>query len=208
MHGACSAGPAVTSAFEPCGSLPLADYSSDAGTLLWSGLKSPEAFEARFIDTRQIGTNQAVVGLDGRRYFGVVLDRGAELDARVRGASVLWDPLKPNLLSYERSVGGRGSAAELKVVQRSVEQPSEATKGCGFNELVRITTASDSLFGELKITYAARVQRRYRRGLTASGERVVEGLEVMKTFRVLDGVAGVEMPTSTTKSSIRFTRPK
>ena len=171
-------------------------------------LRSPEAFQTRFIDTRQIGTNQPVVGLDGRKYFGVVLDRGAELDARARGASVRWDPQQPNVLSYERSAGGRGSAAELKVVQRSVEMPSESNKGWGSNELVRITTASDSVFGELKITYAARVQRRFRRALTESGDRVVEGLEVMKTYRVLDGVAGVEMPTSTTKSIIRLTRVK
>ena len=53
-----------------------------------------------------------------------------------------------------------------------------------------------------------RVQRRWRRAEAATGERVVEGLEIVKTYRVLDGVAGVEFPTSTTKSTLRLTRPK
>ena len=56
------------------------------------------------------------------------------------------------------------------------------------------------------IIYAARVQRRFRRALTPEGERLVEGLEILKTYRVLDGIAGVEYPTSTTKSLIRMTR--
>ena len=38
--------------------------------------------------------------------------------------------------------------------------------------------------------------------------QVVEGLEIVKTYRVLDGVAGIEFPTSTTKSTLRLTRPK
>ena len=38
--------------------------------------------------------------------------------------------------------------------------------------------------------------------------RVVEGIELVKTYRVLDDVAGVEFPTSTTKSSLRLTRPQ
>ena len=43
--------------------------------------------------------------------------------------------------------------------------------------------------------------------LPAHVKMVVEGLEIVKTFRVLDGVAGVEMPTSTAKSKLRLTRP-
>ena len=54
---------------------------------------------------------------------------------------------------------------------------------------------------------AVRVKRRYRRALDEkSGGRIVEGLEIMKTYRVLDGIAGVEMPTSTTESQIKLTR--
>ena len=103
--------------------------------------------------------------------------------------------------------GGRGSAAELTVVQRSVEQPSESNKGWGSNELLRVTTSAGSLFGDLSINYAARVRRRWRRGgVTPDGVRVVEGLEIVTTYRVLDGIAGTEYPTSTTKATIRLTR--
>ena len=115
-----------------------------------------------------------------------------------------WDVSSPNTLVYQRTVGGRGSAAELRVVQRSVEVPSD--QGWGSNELFRIRTTGSVGFGDFTIDYAARVQRRFRRSYTPSGERLVEGLEIVKTYRVLDGVAGVEMPTSTTKSTLRLTR--
>mmetsp|Transcript_2993 Transcript_2993/g.8175 ORF Transcript_2993/g.8175 Transcript_2993/m.8175 type:complete len:224 (+) Transcript_2993:308-979(+) len=46
----------------------------------------------------------------------------------------------------------------------------------------------------------------HKSGYDDGGNRIVEGLEIMKTYRVLDGVAGTEMPTSTTKSMIRLTR--
>ena len=117
-------------------------------------------------------------------------------------------PAAPDTLAYEREDGGRGSAAELQVVQRAVEAPSD--QGWGSNELVRITTSTGGLLGQpgFEILYAVRVQRRWRRAEAATGERVVEGLEIVKTYRVLDGVAGVEFPTSTTKSTLRLTRPK
>ena len=82
-----------------------------------------------------------------------------------------------------------------------MELPDE--RGWGSNELVRVTTRSLGF----DITYAARVQRRWRRATTDTGARVVEGLEILKTYRVLDGIAGVELPTSTLKSTIRLTRP-
>ena len=90
--------------------------------------------------------------------------------------------------------------------RRASQPPSD--KGWGSNELLRITTAAGSVLGSFDIQYAARVQRRWRRGTTDSGARVVEGLEIMKTYRVLDGIAGVEFPTSTTKSVVRLTRPQ
>ena len=87
-------------------------------------------------------------------------------------------------------------------MQRTVESP---TGGWGLNELVRLTTATD-VFG--RINYAARVRRRFRRDTLESGEPVVAGLEVLTTYRVLEGTALVEFPTSTTKSTIRLTRPR
>jgi len=174
-------------------------------------IRSPEIFEVRFIDVRQVDVpaerqSDSIVGLDGRAYYGVVMDRAFELESRMRGANVSWSPGSPNVLSYERLAGGLGAAAELKVVQRSIELPKEGNQGWGSNELIRLTTAAGAVFGDFKITYAARVQRRFRRALAEDGGRVVEGLEIMKTYRVLDGVAGIEMPTSTTKSTIRLTR--
>lgn len=166
----------------------------------YGDIQAPEAYTIRFLPQPE-DLRQPMTGLDGKTYFGVVLDRGFELDNRVHGASVTWDMRSPSALEYSRTEGGRGSAAALRVMKRSVEGPDE--KGWGSDELFRITTTT-SAFGD--ITYAVRVKRRYRRAVTDSGERVVEGLEIMKTFRVLDGIAGIEYPTSTTKSMIRFTR--
>lgn len=166
-------------------------------------IKQRESFLLRFVD-QPTGGRLAISGVDGKKYLGVVLDRGFEIDSRVHGASVSWDRSAPDTLTYSRTAGGRGSAAELRVVQRSVELPSE--QGWGSNELIRITTDGGA-FG--KINYAVRVQRRFRRANdAATGGRVVEGLELVKTYRVLDGVAGIEYPTSTTKSTIRLMRPK
>jgi hypothetical protein len=165
-------------------------------------LRQPERFNVRFVD-QPPGGAQAVTGMDGRAYYGVVLDRGFAFDSRTHGAAVSWSKSMPNVLKYERKAGGRGSAAELRVMQRSVELPSD--KGWGSNELVRVTTDAGSVF---ELTYAARIQRRFRRANDpATGARVVEGLEIVKTYRVLDGVAGIEFPTSTTKATIRLVRP-
>ena len=51
----------------------------------------------------------------------VTFPRRFETDARVHGASVVWEATAPNTLRYERKAGGRGAAAELKVLQRTVE---------------------------------------------------------------------------------------
>jgi len=98
-------------------------------------------------------------------------------------------------------------ATELKVVQRKVEPQNNEGSLVGSNELIRVTTKTNALFGSsFDIIYATRVQRRWRRSTTEEGDRVVEGLEIVKTYRVLDGIAGIEFPTSTVKSTIRLTR--
>mmetsp|Transcript_17135 Transcript_17135/g.25668 ORF Transcript_17135/g.25668 Transcript_17135/m.25668 type:complete len:123 (-) Transcript_17135:13-381(-) len=111
-----------------------------------------------------------------------------------------WNIADPDLLSYDKDA----SSVDIVVVQRKVEMPSE--QGFGFTELYRITSSAGGIFGDNKVQRAVRVQRRYRRAMDDAGNRIVEGLEIQKTYRVLDGIAGVEMPTSTTKSSIRFRR--
>merc|ERR1711924_576694 len=106
--------------------------------------------------------------------------------------------VRPNTLRYVRQAGRPKGVTELTVVQRSVELPSD--KGWGSNELYRIRT-DGGLVG--RIDYAVRILRRFRRANdAATGARVVEGLEIQKTYRVLDGIAGIEFPTSTLKSTL------
>jgi len=72
--------------------------------------------------------------------------------------------------------------------------------------LIKVTTKAKAGAINFDIVYATRVQRRWRRATTDEGDRVVEGLEIQKTYRVLDGIASIETPTSTVKSTIRLTR--
>jgi hypothetical protein len=119
----------------------------------------------------------------------VVADRGFEINSRNDSPEVQWDVTEPNVLVHDK--------IKLRVVKRSVEPPTD--QGFGFDELIRVD--------ESLVTRAVQVKRRYRRAFDEQGNRVVEGLEIMKTFRVLDGVAGTEFPTSVTKSTIRMVRP-
>jgi len=171
-------------------------------------------FLERKVETYNTGFIQPPQGVastydfDGDVLTGVVLDRGFEIDSRVQGAVVQWGAQAPNTLVYERRGSGSGSgnqAVELKVVTRKADLGGE---GFGFNELVRVTTGAGGLFlAGQTVQRAARVQRRFRRAFSADGKaRVVEGLEIVKTYRVLDGIAG-ELPTSTTKSQLRLVRP-
>ena len=159
-----------------------------------------EDFQTRFIPAQSNFRNMDYT-FDGEIYRGVVLDRAYEISSRLSALSdvmydpIVWDPQYPDSLSYPRD-----GMTEITVVQRKIEIPTE--KGFGFNELSRIT--SSSTIG--KVQRAVRVQRRYRRGYDQDGNRIVEGLEIMKTYRVLDGIAGIEMPTSTTKSQILLTK--
>lgn len=137
-----------------------------------------ETYSTRFVQSSLLG-----------EMTGVVLDRGYETSSRTHNPSVLWEVTKPNNLQYGN--------IRVSVVKRKVEPPSD--QGFGFDELYRV---DDGL-----VTRAIQVKRRYRRNFDPDGNRVVEGLEIMKTFRVLDGVAGTEMPTSTTKSQLMLTRP-
>ena len=180
--------------------------------------KVEEKYLVRFIDLRR--TTDGIIGLDGKKYYGDVFDRGYEIEERTGSSGsaaaaaaaaatvVQWDPRAPNTLNYKKSDGSSSPATELKVVQRSVEPQNNKGSLAGSNELIRVTTTTSALFGSTSfdIIYATRVQRRWRRGTTEEGDRVVEGLEIVKTYRVLDGIAGIEFPTSTVKSTIRLTR--
>ena len=130
------------------------------------------------------------------------LDRGMEVESRSQkqARDVHWDASRNNL-AY--SSGPQQAAVEWTVVDRKADLPSDEGFG-GSNELFRISTGS----GLSATTRAARVQRRFRRAYDDQGNRVVEGLEIVKTYRVLDGIAGVEMPTATVKSQLRLVRPQ
>lgn len=162
--------------------------------------KSIESFDTKFVIPPDELNIQNLYEFEGSTYKGTILDRGFELESR-NECNAQWDIQTSDFLSYSTK---EESAIEVAVVQRKVETPSE--KGFGFNELYRITSSAGGIFSGNRVDRAVRVQRRYRRALDGDGNRVVEGLEIMKTFRVLDGIAGTEMPTSTTKSQIKLTR--
>jgi len=138
-----------------------------------------EQYPTRFIQSSTVGGDTPYV----------VTDRGYEMSARIQQKSpVSWNVEKPDILEYDK--------IQIVVVKRSIEPPSD--EGFGYDELYRI----DDGF----VIRAVQVKRRFRRAFDSTGNRIVEGLEIMKTFRVLDGIAGTELPTSTTKSQLRLTR--
>ena len=162
--------------------------------------KLTEAYETKFVVAPD-----AIKGADyvyeGKTMRSAILDRSFEVSHRIAGDTVAkWDPtLAPNTLTYNRN----DDEVELVVVQRKIEPPSET--GFGSDELIRIKSSAGGAFKSLSVYRAARVRRRWRRGFDeTTGKRVVDGLEIVTTYRVLDGVAGTEMPTSTAKSRIRM----
>lgn len=167
--------------------------------------KLTEAYDTRFVEAPDT-MEDATYRFDGKTLRAAILDRAYELTNRAGVSTVAWDAASTSgILSYTRSSDGGGDPVEIKVVQRKIEPPSEA--GFGSDELYRIKSAAGGIFGGAGIYRAARVKRRYRRGFDEStGGRFVDGIEVVTTYRVLDGVAGVEMPTSTCKSRIRMTQ--
>jgi len=151
---------------------------------------------------------------EGEMLTGVIVDRVFEIESRLNAkippeqqtvsenkAQFITDGGDATALKYETT---KGATVALAVVDRTIEIPNENGFGC--NELVRITTAAGGLIPG-NIIKAARVKRRFRRAFDKDGNRIVEGLEIVKTYRVLDGVSG-EIPTSTTKSQIQLSRPQ
>ena len=162
--------------------------------------KLTEAYETKFVVAPDDMTG-AEYAYEGKTVRSAILDRYFEVFHRIAGDTVVkWDPTSaPNTLTYNRN----DDEVELVVVQRKIEPPSET--GFGSDELIRIKSSAGGAFKSLSVYRAARVRRRWRRGFDeTTGKRVVDGLEIVTTYRVLDGVAGTEMPTSTTKSRIRM----
>jgi len=168
--------------------------------------KLTEVYDTRFIEApSSMLDDAATYEFDGTILRGAILDRAYEMQQRagVTNVDVSLDPTKGNILTY---IYKKGDPIELAVVQRRVEKPTDVG-GFGSDELYRIKSSAGGVFGNTAVYRAARVRRRYRRGYDeGTGKRVVDGIEIVTTYRVLDGVAGVEMPTSTFKSRIRMTQ--
>eukprot|EP00548_Thalassiothrix_antarctica_P015425 CAMPEP_0194176540 /NCGR_PEP_ID=MMETSP0154-20130528/10443_1 /TAXON_ID=1049557 /ORGANISM="Thalassiothrix antarctica, Strain L6-D1" /LENGTH=211 /DNA_ID=CAMNT_0038890763 /DNA_START=138 /DNA_END=769 /DNA_ORIENTATION=+ len=110
--------------------------------------KVEEKYFVRFIDLRR--TTDGIIGLEGKKYYGDVFDRGYEIEERTSGTEagatvVQWDPRTPNTLKYKKSDGSPGT--ELKVVQRTVEPQNNKGSLVGSNELIRVTTTTSASFG-------------------------------------------------------------
>ena len=134
-----------------------------------------------------------------------VLDRGFEYASRSGRATsdIAWRADNPtSRLQVLSSSSVKKNNIQLDVVWRTVELPTN--QGFGSQELLKIEIDEDTP-GVLR---AALVKRRFRRNFDAQQRRIVEGIEVVQTFRVLDGVAGTEFPTSTIKSQLLLTRPQ
>ena len=205
----------------------LTEVQGDVGQaeLMWQILnaKRPndDGFQKQRVDTYRTRFIQPPIEYAERSRYtfqdemleGVVLDRGFELTSR--GAiDVSWDVRTPGKIKYgyiEARKGGNSNMVQLEVVQRSSSLPSEEGFGMS-NELIRILTPGSF---SIKTERACRVQRRYRRGFSEGGDedkkntgsRIIEGIELVKTYRVLDGIAGIEYPTSMAKYVLRLERP-
>jgi len=148
-----------------------------------------EVYESTFVKPPTGSEDKFTYPLDGSQVVGVILDRGQEIRSRKSDISdIVYDPLNFNHVSYVKGEEGQGGKrVDIDAVSRQVFKPSE--KGWGSNELLRVTTQSPLLYRAIKVS------RRYRRGYEGE-ERIVEGIEIVKTYRVIDGIAGVEVRPS------------
>ena len=165
--------------------------------------KLTEVYEAQFIAAPET-MKDANYEYDGKSLHAAILDRGSELSSRMGLGkdAIQWDTKSNiNAIDYTRNNG----SVNLTTVQRKIELPSD--KGFGSDEVYRIQSSAGGIFAGTNVYRAARVRRRYRRGFDeATGRRILDCIEIVTTHRVLDGIAGMEFPTSTCKSRLRFTQ--
>jgi len=164
--------------------------------------KLTEVYESTFIPPPTT-LDDAKYEYEGKILQAAILDRGSELSSRtgVDKDTIQWD-VKRNSLSYTRN---QDDKVNLTVVKRKDELPTD--QGFGFDEIYRVESSAGGIFSGTNVYRAARVKRRYRRGFDeTTRKRILDAIEVVTTHRVLDGIAGIEMPTSTTKSRLRYTQ--
>ena len=163
--------------------------------------KATEVYESNFIAPPET-MKDAYYEYAGKLLQAAILDRGYELSSRTGLAkdSLHWD-VEGNSLDYTRN----NDAVNLTVVRRKNEPPSDS--GFGSDEVYRILSSAGGVFAGTTLYRAARVRRRYRRGYDeVTGKRILDCIEIVTTHRVLDGVAGLELPTSTCKTRMRYTQ--
>jgi hypothetical protein len=149
-----------------------------------------------------------------------VLDRSYELQSRSSSVGgglpevvVQWSPQEPNNARV-------GTSTELAVIQRNAIVPNLEQGGTivvgGGQELIRISSVS----GGDPIVRAVLVKQRFRIAAAASDADTTDAadagansqqtsitlVELVQTFRVLDGIAGTEFPTSTTMYSLTLVK--
>jgi len=171
--------------------ITLVEGDANAAEAAWRGLGGTgdfksltERFKTRLI--KEVG--------DGRN---TVVDRAYEMQSRIGTTGRVQESSSPDQIKYIRVENGDAKKDfSLRVWQRSIEQ---LDNGVGFKELVAIN--------ENGFERVAQVKRRYKPESASGGGRINawDGLEIVKTFRLLDGVIG-DLPTSTIKSRIRMER--
>jgi hypothetical protein len=165
--------------------------------------KLTEVYEADFI-TAPENMKDATYTFEGKAMQPSILDRSLELSSRIGidKGSIQMDP-QSNSIEYTRN--NNEGPVNLTVVARKIEPPTES--GFGSDEIYRILSSAGGIFAGTNVYRCARVRRRFRRGFDEStGKRILDGIEIVTTHRVLDGVAGIEMPTSTCKTRLRYTQ--
>jgi len=167
--------------------------------------KVSEVYTAEFIEAPD-DMADARYDFDGQSLRAAISDRKRELSSRLALSDecIRWKAGEDSI-EYSQRKSVDASAANLTIVRRKIEPPSDA--GFGSDEVYRIESSAGGIFAGQNIYRAARVRRRYRRGFDeASGRRIIDCIEIVTTHRVLDGVAQIELPTSTCKSRLRFTQ--
>jgi len=165
--------------------------------------KLTEVYEADFIAAPE-GMKDATYTFEGKTLQSAILDRSLELSSRIGidKGSIQLDTLNN---SFEYTRNNNEGPVNLTVVSRKIEPPTES--GFGSDEVYRILSSAGGIFAGTNVYRCARVRRRFRRGFDEStGKRILDGIEIVTTHRVMDGVAGIEMPTSTCKTRLRYTQ--
>jgi hypothetical protein len=171
--------------------ITLVEGDVNAAEAAWRGLGGTGDFKSL---TERFKTRLIKEGENGRN---TVVDRAYEMQSRIGTTGRVQESSSSNQIKYVRVESGDVKKEfSLRVWQRSIEQ---LDNGFGFKELVTIN--------ENGFERVAQVKRRYKPESVSGGGRISawDGLEIVKTFRLLDGVIG-DLPTSTIKSRIRMER--